>query len=111
MTPMKRSVAFFVIVLGSLILLYAQDTKTMEMTGTICNSTCVNQNPGHATCDATCTDKSGDAVFVDDQGKVTKISNQDMVKGKMGQKVKVKCTMDKDREAMEILQVIEANAG
>jgi hypothetical protein len=34
-----------------------------------------------------------------------------MVKGKMGQKVKVKCTMDKEKEAMEILQVIEANAG
>ncbi len=108
---MKRSAALFTIVLTSLILLYAQDNKPMEMTGWICNSACVKQSAGQATCDATCTEKSGDAVFVDDAGKVSKISNQDMVKGKMGQKVKVKCQMSKDKEAMEILEVIQANAG
>jgi hypothetical protein len=108
---MKRSALLFTIVLTSLVLLYAQDNQPMEMTGWICNSTCVNQSAGHATCDASCTDKSGAAVFVEDNGKVTTISNPDMVKGKMGQKVKVKCTKDKDKESMEILELIQANAG
>jgi len=107
---MKRSAALLTIVLTSLILLYAQDNKPMEMSGWICNSTCVTQSAGKATCDATCKDKSGDAVFVDDQGKVSKITNQDMAKGNMGQKVKVKCNW-KDKESMEILQIIQANAG
>jgi hypothetical protein len=108
---MKRSAVLLTVVLTSMILLYAQDSKVMEMTGTICNSACVKQSAGQSTCDATCNDKTGDAVFVEDSGKVTKIANPDMVKGKMGQKVKVKCTMDKDKEAMEILQVVLANAG
>jgi hypothetical protein len=107
---MQRSAAVLTIVLTSLILLYAQDTKPTEMSGWVCNSTCVTQSAGKATCDATCKDKSGDAVFVDDEGKVSKITNQDMVKDKMGQKVKVKCNM-KDKESMEILQVIQAGAG
>ena len=108
---MKRSAALFTIVLTSLILLYAQDNKPMEMTGWICNSACVTHTAAPATCDATCKDKSGDAVFVEDSGKVTKIANPDIVKGKMGQKVKVKCTKDKDKESMEILELIQANAG
>jgi hypothetical protein len=108
---MKRSAMLFTIVLASLVLLYAQDNQPTEMSGWICNSTCVNQSVGHATCDASCTDKSGNAVFVQENGKVSTISNPDMVKGKMGQKVKVKCTMDKDKEAMEILEIIQANAG
>jgi hypothetical protein len=108
---MKRSVALLTIVLASLVLLYSQDNKPTEMTGWICNSTCVHQSAGHASCDADCTDKSGAAVFVEDSGKVSKISNPDMVKGKMGQKVKVKCNMNKDTESMEILELIQANAG
>lgn len=98
------------IVLTSLMLLYAQASKPMEMTGWICNSTCVTQSAGKSTCDPTCKDKSGDAVFVDEQGKVSKITNQDMAKPNMGQKVKMKCQM-KDKESMEILEIIQANVG
>jgi len=105
---MKRSAALCTIVLTSLILLYAQDNKPTEMTGWICNSGCVTQAAGHATCDANCTDKSGDAVFVEDSGKVTKISNPDIVKGHMGTKMKVKCQMSKDKEAMEIQELLQA---
>jgi hypothetical protein len=107
---MKRSAGLLTIVLTALILVYAQDNKSTEMTGWICNSSCVTQSAGQASCDATCKDKSGDAVFVGDSGKVTKIANPDMVKGKMGQKVKVKCTMDKDKQEMEILQILQAAA-
>lgn len=110
---MKRSPVLFTIVIASVILLYAQDNQPKEMMGWICNSTCVTQSAGQATCDANCADKSGDPVFVQDNGKVSKISNPDMVTGKMGHKVKVKCNMSKDKEAMEILEVhdIQANAG
>jgi len=108
---MKRSALLFTIILASFALLYAQQNKPMEMTGVICNSACVSQSGGQATCNANCADKSGDAVFVEDNGKITKISNPEVVKGKMGQKVKVKCNMSKDKQAMEILEVILSNAG
>ena len=108
---MKRSAALFTILLFSLALLYAQEQQSMEMTGWVCNSACVTQSAGHTTCDANCTNKSGDAVLVQDNGKVTKISNPDVVKGYMGQKVKAKCKMNKDGEAMEVLDIALANAG
>ena len=109
---MKRSAALCGILLASVILLYAQDTtKPMEMTGVICNSSCVTQSAGHASCNAGCTDKSGAAVFVEDNGNVSKINNPETVKGKMGQKVKVKCNMHKEDQSMDILDVALMNAG
>jgi hypothetical protein len=105
---MKRSAALLTIVLASLLFLYAQDNQATEMTGWICNSACVTQSGGHAACDATCKDKSGDAVFVGDSGKVTKIANPDKVKGNMGQKVKVNCTVNKEKEEMEIHKILQA---
>jgi hypothetical protein len=107
---MKRTAASCGVLLASLILLYAQGNKPIEMTGTICNSTCVTQSAGHATCNANCTDKSGPAVFVEDNGKVSKINNPDKVKGKMGKKVKVKANR-KDDQSMDILDVILMNVG
>jgi hypothetical protein len=108
---MKRSATLCGIVVASLILLYAQDNKPTEMTGVICNSTCINQSAGHASCDSNCTDKSGPAVFVEDNGTVSKINNPETVKGKMGQKVKVKCNMHKADQSMDILDVALMNAG
>jgi hypothetical protein len=104
---MKRNATLFVVALASVIFLYAQDNAPVEMTGWICTSACATQSAGHASCDASCAgnDKNGDVVFVDDNGKVTKISNPDMVTGKMGQKVKVKCKMDENKEFMQILDV------
>src|ERR1700757_1013917 len=108
---MKRSASLCGVLLASLILLYAQDNKPVEMTGVICHSTCITQSAGHATCDANCTDKSGPPVFVEDNGKVSKINNPDIVKGKMGQKVKVKCNMHKEDQSMDVLDVILSTAG
>jgi hypothetical protein len=110
---MKRSVILLMLAVAPVILLHAQESTPVDMTGSICTSACVAQRAGHATCDATCAgkDKNGDAVFVDDSGKVSKISNPEIVKGKMGQKVKAKCKMSKDNESMQILDVILANAG
>jgi hypothetical protein len=89
---MKRSVCLLLAVLASALSLYAEDMgKATEMTGWLCNNKCVAQTAGHAACDQNCTDKSGDVVMVDDQGKVFKIANQDKVKGLGGKKAKVKC--------------------
>ncbi len=112
---MKRMTALAAAVLLSVVLLYAQDTgKQTEMVGWICNSKCVKQVDGKATCDPNCKEKDGDAVFIDDQGKVTKIATQEICKTHLGQKVKVKCklTKDKDKETkMEIYDVTNLGSG
>lgn len=107
---MKVTAGLLAIVLGSTMLVYAQDkTKGTEMTGWVCNSKCVTQNADKASCDQNCTDKSGDAVFVDDQGKVIKIANPTMVEGAMGKKVQVKGKMMKKKDMMEVWDVILAH--
>ena len=105
---MKRYAVLFIIAVTSVILLYAQEKQPTEMSGWICSSACVKQHAGFATCDANCSDKSGDAVFVSDEGKVSKISNPDMAKGKMGQQVKMKCRMDKENDSMEIIEFLSS---
>ena len=108
---MKRTAALLALALGSTMLMSAQDnSKGTEMTGTICDQKCVKQDAGKAACDTSCTEKSGDAVFVDDQGKATKIANPKMAKGKMGKKVKVHGEIMKD-DSMKIYDVILANLG
>jgi hypothetical protein len=109
---MRRIAGLLVLFLGSTMLMYSQDKgKGSEMTGWICNSKCVKPNAGVAACDANCSDKSGDVVFVDDQGKVTKIANPKKVKKEMGKKVKVKGEMMKDKDMMEVYDVFHLNAG
>ena len=113
---MKQNAGLFTVLLASVILLYAQDNAPKEMTGwMICSSACVSQSGGHATCDANCAgaDQEWRCGVREDNCKVSKISNSEMVKGKMGQKLKAKCQMnnDKDKESIEILELIQANAG
>lgn len=104
---MKRSAGLCTIVLASVLLLYGQSDTPKEMTGWICTSACVAKSASHASCDASCAgkDKHGEAVFVDDNGKVSKISNPDKIKGKMGKKVKAKCKMNKDNDSMWIFSI------
>jgi hypothetical protein len=103
---MKRIAGLLAMVLTSAMWLNAQDNnKSTEMTGWVCNSKCVTQNADKAACDQNCTDKSGDVVFVDDQGKVTKIANPKKVKDDMGKQVKVKGKMMKKKDMMEIEDV------
>jgi hypothetical protein len=63
--------------LCSAMLVSAQD-KGQKMSGTICNSACVTKQDQLSTCDLACTDTSGDAVLVSDNGNVMKIANQQM---------------------------------
>ncbi len=109
---MKRLAALLALALGTTILMAAQDkNKGTEMTGMICDQKCVKQDAGKSACDASCTEKSGVAVFVDDEGKATKIANPKMVKDKMGKKVKVHGEMMKDKDTMKVYDVVFANAG
>jgi len=92
---MKRMVGLPILLLALIMPAYAQDqSHPIERTGWICNSKCVNHETQPVSCDSKCTDKSGDIVFIDDQGKTTKISNPDAVKQHMGKKMKVKCHME-----------------
>ena len=95
---MKRIAPLLAIVLGS-VMLYAQEkSEGTEMSGTICDSRCVTQSSGQSACDPQCTRTGGDAVFVEDNGKVTKIANPDKVKGYMGKRVKTKSRMMKGQD-------------
>jgi hypothetical protein len=85
---MKRIAWLFLVVLGSVILTQAQSSaNTMKMKGTVCNSTCVTKVDNLSTCDRDCTDRSGPAVLVEDNGQVNKIANQDICKSHMGKHV------------------------
>jgi hypothetical protein len=107
---MKRIATLFTIVLGS-VMLYAQDTpKGHEMTGTICDSKCVTQSAGQSSCDMNCTQKGGDAVFVQDNGKVTKIANPEKVQGNMMQRVKVMGEM-MENHTMNIYEIYSLGPG
>ena len=109
---MKRIVWLLVAVLVSAISLYAGDAgKATAMTGWLCNSKCVTQTAGHAACDQNCTDKSGDIVLVDDQGKVLKIANQDKVMPHSGKRVKMMCRPAKDSKDTMYVDTISEYAG
>jgi hypothetical protein len=113
---MKRIAGLLAVILGGTMFVAAQnqskstESKGTEMVGYLCDSKCVKQDAGKSVCDTSCSEKGNDCVFVDDEGKVTKIANPNMAKGKMGKKVKVHGDM-KDKDMMEIYDVVLANAG
>jgi hypothetical protein len=110
-TTMKRLTALFALVLGLFASAAAQDqSKTMEMTGVVCDEKCVTHDSGQAACSTSCKEHSGQAVFLDNSGKLWKVSNPASCKGKMGKAVKVHGEM-KDDDTMFIRDVILANAG
>ena|ERR1700756_4626198 len=108
---MKQLVALVTLILGLLVSVSAQDkSKTLEMTGMVCDQSCVQQDGDKATCDTSCKKHSGEAVFLDDSGKLWKVANPASCKGKMGKKVKIQGEK-KDDDTMYLQDVIFANAG
>jgi len=101
---MKRIALLLTLVLGSAMLYAQEKPKAIEMSGTICDSKCVTQTGSQSACDLNCTQKGGDAIFVDDNGKATKIANPEKVKGYKGKHVKAKCKMMED-DTMWILSI------
>jgi hypothetical protein len=102
---MKQNAVLLAIVLSWGMLVAQQKPEGNEMAGTICDSKCVTQSAGQSACDAKCTQKGGDAVFIEDNGKVTKIANPEKVKGHMGKHVKARCKMMKDQDTMWIYAI------
>jgi hypothetical protein len=88
---MRRIAGVLIFLLGAAACVMAQDkSAATEMTGWICSSKCVVQNSGTSSCNQDCSANGGDTVFVDDQGKATKIANPKMAKSHMNKKVKIK---------------------
>jgi hypothetical protein len=107
---MKRIALLLAMILSS-VMLYAQETqKGHEMTGTICDSKCVTQSAGQSSCDLNCTQTGGDAVFIQDNGKVTKIANPEKVKGHMMKRVKVMGEM-MENQTMNIYEIYSLGPG
>jgi hypothetical protein len=114
---MKKSAAILVMVLACTLFTAAQEkgksseTKGTEMTGVLCYATCIKQEMGKASCDSNCSGKENDVVFIDDEGKATKVANPKIAKGKMGKKVKVHGGMMQDKDMMEIYDVSALTRG
>jgi hypothetical protein len=107
---MKQGSKLLIGILGSAALLFAtdpsKDTKTKN--GSICDAQCVTKVNDRNTCNPTCTEKSGEVVFVDDDGAVMKIENQEMAKPHMGKHVNIKCTEAQREQTLRIQQLNEA---
>lgn len=103
---MRRFGLLFAVVLCSATLLFAGDpSKGKEMAGTICNSACVQPVDKLATCNTSCTDKTGDTVLVQDDGQVKKIANPDMCTKQMGKHVKVMAVPTEKERELQITQI------
>ena len=96
---MTRIAGLLLLALGSTALMYAQSSSpAKEMNGTICDARCVTQQGDVATCNPTCTNrKSGVAVFVDDQGGVWQIVNQDICRSHMSKRVRMTVVPEKPK--------------
>lgn len=87
---MKRILCVMTLIFATTPFLSAGDKgKGNDMTGTICDQKCVKQDADKASCDVSCTEQSGEAAFIDDEGKAWKVANPAVCKGKMGKKVKL----------------------
>jgi len=106
---MRRLTLLFLAVFCVATSLVGQDadkSQKMEVTGTICNSACVQPVNSVSTCTPGCTDTSGDLVLVDDAGKVMKISNPKMAASHMNKKVK--CTaVPSEKQRENTLRIVE----
>ena len=103
---MKRIIGLMVLFCCMSMVVSAQDkSKATDMTGTICDQKCIKQDTGKAACDLSCTEQSGNAVFLDDNGKVWNVTNPTICAGKMGKKVKVQCQKMKDQDSIQILSI------
>ena len=107
---MKQGSKLLIGILGSAALLFATDPnkETKTKNGSVCDAQCVTKVNDRNTCNPTCTEKSGEAVFVDDDGAVMKIENQEMAKSHMGKHVNIKCTEAQREQTLRIQQLDEA---
>ncbi len=98
---MKRFAWLFLAVLCSAILLNAKDNT---MTGWVCDSKCVVQNDNRASCDPGCMERSGDVVFISDEGTVSAVSNPDMCSSHMNKHVKATFSSEEQNDLNKAVQ-------
>ena len=108
-----RKIAWLLIAtLCSATVLVAQDTNNAskspkEMIGWVCNAKCVDQSSSKPACKKDCSESAGEVVFIQDNGQITKIANQQMAQPMAGKKCKVKGTKDPDSGMLAIQNIIE----
>ena len=104
---MRRISSLALLVICLAVWAYAEDPpKAEEMHGTICDSKCVTQTSNTATCNPNCMEKSGVAVFINDNGTVKQIANQEICKSYMGKHVKMKAR-ERQPESDYLIQELE----
>jgi hypothetical protein len=108
---MKRTALLLVtIFFCSAIFLFAGDNNqnnAKEMIGWVCNAKCVDQNSGRATCNKNCSEAAGNVVFIDEQGQVLQISNQDTARPMAGKKCKMTAKQDPATGALAVENMVE----
>jgi len=94
------------------------NTKSGWVSGWVCDTKCVVQSANRTTCDPDCTERSGGAVFINEQGTVSKISNYEHCSPHMNKHVQAKFSPDQmnksnkgqsknDKEAQADLRIEE----
>lgn len=103
--PLFTALAGIVLALAGLAYAGEGNNAIVTMTGVICDSKCVVQKADQATCNKTCSQQSGEYVFLTGQN-VLQISNPEMVKPFAGKRAKVKCAPSKDKPGMmEVFEI------
>jgi hypothetical protein len=77
------------------------------MTEWVCNSKCVTQNAGTASCNPSCSEATGPVVFVSNTGHVVQINNQTKAQPMAGKMCKMKGTMDPNTGSIDVDSMIE----
>ena len=95
---MKQLAWLFLVVLCSAILLNAADNT---MTGWVCDSACVVQHDNRTTCDPSCTQRSGNVVFISDRGEISAVSNPDICASHMNKHVRATYSNLEQKELAE----------
>lgn len=109
---MKKIAWLLLATLCSVMAVAAQDNNNAgkspkEMTGWVCNSKCVDQSSGAPTCNQSCSEAAGEVVFIQDNGQVTKIANQQMAQPMAGKRCKIKATKDPSTGMLAVQNIVE----
>jgi hypothetical protein len=109
---MKKIAWLLIATLCSAMALVAQDKssadkKANDMIGWVCNAKCVDQSSGTPSCRQNCSETTGEVVFIQDNGQISKIVNQKMVQPMTGKKCKIKATRDQDSGMIAVQNIIE----
>jgi hypothetical protein len=109
---MRTTALLLIATLCSAMALVAQESNNApstgrDMIGWICNAKCVDQSSGKPTCNQNCSEAAGEVVFIQDNGQVTRISNQQMAQPMAGKKCKIKATRDPDSGMLAVQNIVE----